>query len=110
MTTSTESTIVNHISGNFNIQDIKYDLLKIIEPHDGLMYNRKDSELVKTLFDAYLGDLANTRKIYGHSIYISSKDTAITFDVTVRMNRERSPKKLKIHVGKLVHYRDRGVA
>lgn len=105
---TTETNNVVNIGGSYSIQDIKYDLLKIIEPHDGYMYNRTDSDHVKTLFDAFLNDLRSSRHIFGHSIYVSAKDTAITYDVSIRMNRDRSPKKLKIHVGKLVHFRNRG--
>lgn len=97
----TKKEVRYQIGGIFNINDIKYDLLKIIEPHDGYMFNRKDSDRVKGLFDAYLGDLRGSRKIFSYSIYITNKDSAVTYDVQVQMQKERSPKKLKIHVGKL---------
>ena len=94
------------ISGIYTVQDVKYDLLKIIEPHDGYMYNRKDSDRVKSQFDAFLTDLQEANKIFNYSIYISTKENAVTYDVGVKMHKDRSPKKLKIHVGKLVHFRD----
>ena len=31
------------LMGYYNINDIKYDLLKIIQPYDGYMYNEKDT-------------------------------------------------------------------
>jgi hypothetical protein len=98
------------IGGVYSLQDIKYDLLKIIEPHDGLMYNRKDTEKVKQIFSSYLTDLQRSWKMRDHSIYISEKANAFTFDIEIRIHKDRSPKKLKIHVGKLVHYRDRKTA
>lgn len=97
----------NVFTGTYNLHDIKYDLLKIIEPYDGLMYNRKDTEVVHKLFQEYLTDLKDSWQIREFSIYNTAKDAAVTFDVSVRLQRGRSNKKLKIHVGKLVHFRDR---
>jgi hypothetical protein len=89
------------IVGNFNINDIKFDLLKIIHPYDGYMYNEKDTNQVVRLFRAYLSDLRYSNKIFSYDVQSSEKDNAVTFDVFVTMQRERSAKKLKIHVGKL---------
>lgn len=89
------------LSGTYSISDIKYDLLKIIQPYDGYMYNRKDTDRVRGLFDAYLGDLQGVNKIQQYNIYYTVKDNAITFDISVKIHRDRSNKKLKIHVGTL---------
>lgn len=83
-----------------SINDIKYDLIKIIEPYDGRLESKEGSELqVKKLFNSYLTDLSKTRKIQDFTIVSSVRDTAITYDVNVKINADRSPKKLKIHVG-----------
>lgn len=91
------------IQGYFNINDVKYDLLKIIQPFDGYMYNDKDTGRVVRLFKSYLGDLRFSNKIFSYEVHTSEKENAVTFDVHVTMQRDRSPKKLKIHVGKLVY-------
>lgn len=83
-----------------SINDIKHDLIKIIEPYDGRLEAKEGSEnRVKRLFKGYLADLTKTRKIQDFTIVSSVRDTAITYDVNVKINADRSPKKLKIHVG-----------
>jgi hypothetical protein len=87
-----------------SINDIKYDLIKIIEPYDGRLEAKEGSEeRIKKLFKSYLVDLAKSRKIQDFSIVSSVRDTAITYDVNVKINADRSPKKLKIHVGIFQH-------
>lgn len=100
--TSTSSNTYR-ITGNYNINDVKFDLLKIIQPYDGLMHNNKDVSSIRKLFISYLSDLKYSWKIFAFEIESVEKENAYTFDVQVQMNRERSPKKLKIHVGKLVY-------
>jgi len=95
------------IGGYYTLPEIKYDLLKIIEPYDGLIYNEKDTEKVTSLFQSYLGDLANSWKLREFNITSVKKNNAVTFDLTIKLHKDRSPKKLKIHVGRLVHFRDR---
>lgn len=91
------------IQGNFNINDIKHDLLKIIQPYDGYMYNEKDTTKVVRMFNSYLNDLKFSHKLFSYNVQASEKDNAVTLDVHVTMQRDRSPKKLKIHVGKLTY-------
>ena len=91
------------MSTNFiSLNDIKYDLLKIIEPWDGQLSPDKPRP-VRSLFVEYLNDLQNENLIYDFSIDTSNRENAITFDVNVRIAASRSPKKLKIHVGTYVH-------
>tara|TARA_B100000953_G_scaffold185217_1_gene152439 strand:+ start:460 stop:834 length:375 start_codon:yes stop_codon:yes gene_type:complete len=87
--------------GYYNINDIKYDLLKIIQPYDGYMYNEKETNKLISVFTSYLGDLRRSYKVYSFEIAPTEKENAITFDIQVKMQKDRSPKKLKIHVGKL---------
>lgn len=89
------------IKGTYALQDIKYDLLKIITPYDGYMFNHKDTDKVKSLFTSFLDDLRKAYKIREFDIQTTDKENAITFDVIVRIHKDRSPKKLKIHVGRL---------
>ena len=91
------------IQGYYNINDVKFDLLKIIQPFDGYMYNDKDIGRLVRLFKSYLSDLRFSHKIYGYDVRASEKENTVTLDVQVTMQRDRSPKKLKIHVGKLVY-------
>ena len=49
------------------------------------------------------GDLVNEGKIQDFTIVGSIRDTAITYDVAVKISADRSPKKLKIHVGIFQH-------
>jgi hypothetical protein len=90
------------IPGIFSIPDIKHDLLKIIEPYDGYMFNRKETDKVRSLFVGYLGDLQRSHKIREYNIFYTVKDNAVTFDVGVKIHRDRATKKLKIHVGSSV--------
>jgi len=94
------------IGGTFNIQDIKYDLLKIIQPHDGYMVTKKQTQQVERLFKSYLGDLQGSYKIREYEVSATEKSNAVTFDVSVKIHRDRAPKRLKIHVGRYVHFRD----
>lgn len=81
-----------------SLNDIKYDLLKIIEPWDGIL-EENNPKPVRGLFIAYLNDLQKEKMIYDFSIDTTSRDNAFTFDVNIKMSPTRSPKKLKIHVG-----------
>lgn len=89
------------IPGIFSIQDIKFDILKIIEPYDGYMFNKKDTDRVRSIIESYLSDLYHSRKIMSSNINTSVKDTTITYDILVKISQDKSPKKLKIHVGRL---------
>ena len=83
-----------------SINDVKYDLIRIIEPYDGILEAKSTSEsIVKKLFGTYLNDLKQESKIQDYTITSVIRDTAITYDVAVKISADRSPKKLKIHVG-----------
>lgn len=81
-----------------SINDIKYDLLKIIEPYDGKLM-QKQWKPIFDLFNAYLNDLKEASTIKEHSVIYNIRDNSITYDVNVKISNERSPKKLKIHAG-----------
>jgi hypothetical protein len=86
------------MSTTLSLNDIKYDLLKIIEPWDGCL-SEGSSRPVRQLFNAYLLDHQKDKMLYDFSIETSPRENAITFDINIRMSPTRSPKKLKIHVG-----------
>jgi len=87
-----------------SINDVKWDLIKIIEPYDGKLANKKDSESpVQNLFTSYLNDLKKEGKIQDFNIVSSIRETAITYDIAIKLSIDRSPKKLKIHVGIFQH-------
>lgn len=81
-----------------SLNDIKFDLLKIIEPWDGLL-EMNNPRPVRQLFIRYLNDLQKERLVYDFSIDTMNRDSSVTFDVNIRLAPTRSPKKLKIHVG-----------
>lgn len=86
--------------GRVSINDIKWDLIRIIEPYDGVLDTSDKSEKrVRNLFNSYLSDLKTVNLIQDYTILSSVRDTAITYDVAVKVNADRSAKKLKIHVG-----------
>ena len=82
-----------------NLQDLKYDLLKISEPYDGVLWENNTAESVAKLFNAYLGDMRRWRSIFAYEVGFTRKETSYTFDVNVTLAPGRSAKKLKIHVG-----------
>ena len=82
-----------------SLQDIKFDLLKIIEPYDGVLHGETTYQRVSDLFNSYLGDLKNWRMIADYTIASTERQNSITLDVAVKLSVDRSPKKLKIHVG-----------
>lgn len=86
--------------GRVSVNDIKWDLIKIIEPYDGILATNKGSEeTVRHLFERYLSDLKYCGLISEFYVHSSIRDTAITYDVSVKLSADRSAKKLKIHVG-----------
>ena len=83
-----------------SVNDIKYDLIKIIEPYDGRLENKEPAgTIVSEIFQSYLKDLQKQRKVQDFEIFTTKRDTAFTYDISVKLDVERSPKKLKIHVG-----------
>ena len=82
-----------------NLQDLKYDLLKISEPYDGVLWENNTAESVAKLFNAYLSDMRRWRSIFAYEVGFTRKETSYTFDVNVTLAPGRSAKKLKIHVG-----------
>jgi len=82
-----------------NINDVKYDLLKIAEMYDGLLQDGL-GHLAADMFCAYLNDLRKDNWI--HSFEITEmvlKEFSFTYDVNVQITGDRTAKKLKIHVG-----------
>jgi hypothetical protein len=86
------------MSTPINLNDIKFDLLKIIEPYDGFLETTKPNA-VRRLFVAYLCDLQTAKSIFDFSIDIDASQNVTTFNVSIRLMNGRAPKKLKIHVG-----------
>ena len=66
------------LMGYYNINDVKYDLLKIIAPYDGYMYNEKETNQLISVFNSYLGDLKGSYKIFSYEIVPTEKENAIT--------------------------------
>ena len=81
-----------------SINDIKFDLLKIIEPYDGVL-ERGKTKPIYHLFVSYLNDMRKAGIIREFNVNTSTRDSATTFDVAVKVGADRTPKKLKIHVG-----------
>lgn len=82
-----------------NINDIKYDLLKISEIYDGLLQDGL-GYLAADMFNLYLSDLRKDRWIHDFEITeCVLKEHSYTYDISVQITDDRTPKKLKIHVG-----------
>ena len=82
-----------------HINDIKYDLLKVAEPWDGIMCEGIEQRPLQ-LFRSYLKDLVEAGIINSFDLPgYETKDTSITYDVVVQITRDRTPKRIKIHVG-----------
>lgn len=90
------------MANTISINDIKYDLLKIIEPWDGVLMQNQWKPIFN-FFNSYLGDLKEAGTIREYNIIYSIRENSITYDVNVKINMERSPKKLKIHAGTFQH-------
>lgn len=97
---NTSVDILDVKQGRVSINDIKYDLIKIIEPYDGVLENNENAgNKVRRLFASYLGDLKTCGLISDYTILSTNRESAITYDVAVQLSADRSAKKLKIHVG-----------
>jgi hypothetical protein len=82
-----------------NINDIKYDLLKIAEMYDGVLQEGL-GHLPADMFLVYLNDMRNDRWIHSYEITeVMLKEHSYTYDVGIQITNDRTPKKLKIHVG-----------
>jgi hypothetical protein len=90
------------MSNTISINDIKFDLLKMIESWDGILMQNQWKPIFN-LFDAYLRDLKDAGTIREYNVIYSVRENSITYDVNVKISNERSPKKLKIHVGTFQH-------
>jgi hypothetical protein len=100
MNNSVGTNIRDLRQGRVSINDIKYDLIKIIEPYDGVLAPNEGSERsVRHLFIRYLSDLKYAGLVNDFNVSSSVRSNAVTYDVSVKMTQERSDKKLKIHVG-----------
>ena len=88
------------------MSDIKYDLLKIMEPYNGIITSSDDDsnqKKLKKLFNAYLEDRKISKTIYEFSIDPVVNETSITYEMAISLEQNRRPKKLKIHVGLFSH-------
>ena len=82
-----------------HINDIKYDLLKIAEMYDGILQEGL-GHLAADMFQAYLSDLRGGEWIHDYEVSdVVLKEQSYTYDVSIQITRDRTPKKLKIHVG-----------
>ena len=82
------------------LQNIKYDLIKITEPYDGLLWEDNTAEIVNRLMRSYLSDLTKDRYIIKYDIEYTRNDNAsYTFDVGIQLEPSRTSKKIKVHVG-----------
>ncbi|MGY8867683.1 MAG: hypothetical protein ACKVJK_18930 [Methylophagaceae bacterium] len=89
-------------SSFININDVKFDLLKIIEPWDGVLAQEQSSP-VYHLFNSYLGDLRKFGKIKEYQINSINRDTAITYDISVKFSIDRSPNSKSMLVHSSIH-------
>ena len=70
--------------GRVSVNDIKWDLIKIIEPYDGILATNDGSErTVRRIFTTYLSDLKYAGLINDFHIYSNIRENAITYDVSI---------------------------
>ena len=82
------------------LQNIKYDLIKISEPYDDLLWEDNTAEIVNRLMRSYLSDLVKDRFIVRYDIeYTRNENVSYTFDVNIQLEPNRTSKKIKVHVG-----------
>jgi len=82
------------------LQNIKYDLIKISEPYDGLLWEDNTAEIVNRLMRSYLTDLIKDRFIVKYDIeYTRNENASYTFDIGIQLESNRTSKKIKVHVG-----------
>ncbi len=82
------------------LQNIKYDLIKISEPYDGLLWEDNTADIVNRLMRSYLSDLIKNRYIVKYDIeYTRNENVSYTFDVGIQLESNRTSKKIKVHVG-----------
>lgn len=82
-----------------SINDIKYDLLKIAEMFDGILQDGL-GHLAADMFQSYLSDLRADKWIHDYEVTeMVLKEQSYTYDVSIQITSDRTPKKLKIHVG-----------
>jgi hypothetical protein len=82
-----------------HINDVKYDLLKIAELYDGILQEGL-GHLPADIFNLYLNDLKEQDWVFNYEINeITLKEQSYTYDMSVQITEDRTPKKLKIHVG-----------
>ena len=82
-----------------NINDIKYDLLKISEMFDGVLQDGL-GHIAADMFCKYLQDMCDQRWMHSFEITeIVLKEHSYTYDINIQITNDRTPKKLKIHVG-----------
>ena len=82
------------------LQNIKYDLIKISEPYDGLLWEDNTADIVNRLMRSYLSDLIKDRYIVKYGIeYTRNENVSYTFDVGIQLEPNRTNKKIKVHVG-----------
>ena len=85
---------------SIGLQNIKYDLIKISEPYDGLLWEDNTAEIVNRLMRSYLSDLIKDRYIVRYDIeYVRNENVSYTFDVSIQLEPNRTSKKIKVHVG-----------
>jgi hypothetical protein len=87
---------------DISIKDIKFDLLKIIEPYDGRM-EHKSNRPVQNLMLSYLYDLKNDKAIHDFSLNSSKSEKAHTFEIKIKRQQNDTLKTLKIHVANFQH-------
>lgn len=81
--------------GKPNDSDIKYDLIKISEPYNGVLHDFSE-KTVRNLFSQYLGDLKYARLISEYNVSNSTKNGVVTYDVSYKLPSSRSASKHRI--------------
>ena len=104
MANQAQTSIQELRQGRVSVNDIKWDLIRIIQPYDGMLESSPRGEkTIRRLFDSYLRDLKYANLIYSYTVFSNIRETAITFDVAIKTSQDSGTKKLKIHAGVYSH-------
>jgi len=97
-----------------SLNDVKYDLRKIVEPYVGnLEYARTTTRVggqysnapvsnkpakIRRMMHRYLTDLQKSKTIIDYSLTSQQRDMSLTFEISLQINKYREPKIIRIDV------------
>ena len=75
------------ISGHYNLQDIKFDLLKVMKIHDGYMYNETETQQGYRIVLISQGDSRKHIKFMLSTLLVATKKMQLLLILVYRSQR-----------------------